>query len=165
MDEKIMVEQAKSGDKQAFAELYTIYKDKLYRYAFFKLQNEQDATDAVSDCVLEAYRYITSLKNAQAFSGWIFKILYRCCSRKISEQATRRAQTEIPENLSYAEDFYNLELSQALSALTGEERDIVLLSAVAGYTSKEIARLIGSKPNTVRSKLSRSLSKMRELLE
>ncbi|MBR1731990.1 MAG: sigma-70 family RNA polymerase sigma factor [Ruminococcus sp.] len=166
MDEKILAKKAKNCDKEAFAKLYTLYKDKLYRYAFFKLKNEQDAMDAVSECICEAYRYIHSLKNLEAFSAWIFRILYRSCSHIIKEQVKSREQEEIDENTaSYTEDFKKTELSEALAILGEEEKDIVLLSTVTGYNSKEIAKILGLKPNTVRSKLSRSLSKMREFLE
>ena len=47
MDEKELVIRAKSGDKEAFAALYGLYSDRLYRYAFYRLQNESDAEDAV----------------------------------------------------------------------------------------------------------------------
>ena len=51
-----------------------------------------------------------------------------------------------------------------LSQLKEEEREIVLLSAAAGLTSSEIAGITGMTPGAVRSKLSRSLAKMREYL-
>ena len=45
--ENELIKMAKSGDKDAFASLYTAYKDKLYRYAYFKLNDPDDAMDAV----------------------------------------------------------------------------------------------------------------------
>ena len=68
-----MISRARAGDKQAFAQLYAQYKDKLFRYAYFKLGNEQDAQDAVSDCVVEAYLGIAALKSEKAFSRITFK--------------------------------------------------------------------------------------------
>ena len=166
MDEKFLAKKAKSGDKEAFAGLYMLYKDKLYRYAYYKIGSEQDAMDAVSDCICEAYKYIKTLNNPNSFQPWVFRILYRSCSRFINEQVRLREQTELYENTaSYTEDFSKPELSEALALLSEEEKDIVLLSTVAGYNSKEIAKILGFKPNTVRSKLSRSLKKMREFLE
>ena len=166
MDEKILAQKAMIGDRDAFAELYTLYKDRLYRYAFFKLHSEADAMDAVSDCICEAFKYIISLKNAEAFAAWIFRILYRCCSRSITEQAKGREQEELSDNTAaYTEDFAMTELKEALAKLSEEEKDIVLLSTVVGYNSKEISKILGIKPTTARSKLSRALAKMREFLE
>lgn len=166
MDEIILAKKAKIGDKDAFAKLYTLYKDRLYRYAFFKLGSESDAMDAVSDCICEAYKYINTLNKPEAFSAWVFRILYRCCAKYISEQSDSRKYDELEENTaSYTEDFKSAELSEALAILGEDEKDIVLLSVVAGYKSKEISKILGLKPTTVRSKLSRSLAKMREFLE
>ena len=62
MDEKQLVLNAKNGDKEAFTALYSIYKDRLYRYAFYRLSNPEDAEDAVSECVLSAFWEIKNLK-------------------------------------------------------------------------------------------------------
>ena len=58
----------------------------------------------------------------------------------------------------------SIELSEALSQLGEEERNIVLLSIIGGLNSTEISTLTGLAPGSVRSKLSRSLAKMREFL-
>ncbi len=58
----------------------------------------------------------------------------------------------------------SMELTEALSQLRDEERDVVLLSIIGGLSSNEIASLTGLAPGSVRSKLSRSLAKMREFL-
>ena len=166
MNENDLIKSAKSGDKDAFAELYLKYKDSLYRYAFFRLENEHDALDAVSSCIAEAYAGIASVKNERAFSAWLFKILYRKCAYEIKQRSVSRNMSDIDELDVPSEGSFTLsaELKDALSALSEEEKDIVLLSAVAGYTGKEIAQITNLKPGTVRSKLSRALAKMREYL-
>ena len=58
----------------------------------------------------------------------------------------------------------SIELSEALSQLREEERNIVLLSIIGGLSSTEISALTGLASGSVRSKLSRSLAKMREFL-
>lgn len=168
MRELELVKSAKDGDKNAFADLYLLYNDRLYRYAFYKLKNEHDARDAVSSCIVEAFENIQSLKNEKAFSAWIFKIMYRCCCRLISHQMDSRSTDSIDlliDEPATQIDYESIELSQALSKLTDDEIDLVLLSSVGGYTSSEIAKLTGSKPATVRTRLSRVLKKLRQLLE
>ncbi len=166
MNEDNLIKAAKSGDKIAFAELYIKYKDSLYRYAYFKLENEHDALDAVSSCIVEAYAGISSVKNEKAFSSWLFKILYRRCCAAIKQRSQSRNTLNIDETEIASDDCkaVRVELKEALEILSEEEKDIVLLSAVAGYSSKEIAQITKLKPATVRSKLSRSLKKMREFL-
>ena len=69
------VTKARAGDADAFAELYSlVYKD-LYRIALVNLKNQHDASDVVSDTVLEAFSSIKKLKDEKAFKAWIIKIL------------------------------------------------------------------------------------------
>jgi len=171
MNETELVSRAKSGDREAFAELYGLYKDRLYRYAFYRLQSETDAEDAVQDCVVSAYTQIGKLKKPQAFPSWIFRILYFTCNAQIKRQAQLRQNSNIDDfsdrlfDNSAETAVLKTELQNALNHLSDDEKEIVLLSAVAGFNSKEIAKTVGITAGSVRSKLSRSLKKMREFLE
>ena len=167
MDEKTLVKSAAAGDKDAFAALYMRYRDDLYRYAYFRLGNADDAHDAVSSCIVAAYEGIYSLRCAAAFKSWIFRILYYACTRLIAEQSEQRSRADIAEldRLPTEDTSLSPELKEAFSVLSPQDRDIVLLSVIAGYNSKEIASMTGLKANTVRSRLSRALAKMKEFLE
>ena len=167
MNEKL-INEAIAGSKEAFCSLYGEYKDKLYRYALYRLGDPTEAEDAVSDCVLAAWQGIGSLRSEKAFGSWIFRILSNCCAAKIKEMIGTRenleriydagtGNTSAPSSLS-------LELAEALARLRDDERDIVLLSIIGGLSSTEIASLTDLAPGSVRSKLSRSLTKMREFL-
>lgn len=170
MNEKELVMLSKSGNREAFSQLYSLYSNKLYRYAFYRLENREDAEDAVSDAVYSAFYQIGRLKKPEAFSAWIFRILYCSCGEIIKARVKRRNMADInemSEKLTY--DIENTviktELSQALDILKDDEREIVLLSVVSGLNSKEIAKICDMTSGSVRSKLSRSLAKMREFLE
>ena len=167
MNEKL-INEAIAGSKEAFCSLYGEYKDRLYRYALYRLGDPTDAEDAVSDCVLAAWQSIGSLRSEKAFGSWIFRILSNCCASRIKELIGTRENLEriynsgagnatVPASLS-------VELAEALSQLKEEERDIVLLSIIGGLSSTEISALTGLASGSVRSKLSRSLAKMREFL-
>lgn len=168
--EEYLIPHAMCGEKEAFCELYDLYKDRLYRYAFYRLQNHQDAEDAVSDCILSAYKGITKLKKKEAFTAWIFRILYCSCNAVIKNQIERRSTDDIDDysdklSVDAQPVIQKTELLEALAILKDDEREIVLLSTVAGFKSNEIAKICDTTPGTVRSKLSRSLKKMREFLE
>ena len=168
MDERMMIPRAVAGDKEAFAALYMQYRDSLYRYAYFRLGNDTDAEDAVSACIVAAYENIGALRTEYAFKAWIFRILYRCCCALIREQAAAndRESIEALDRLPYHDgERLSPELSEAFGVLSDEDREIVLLSVVAGYTSSEIAAMTSLKPSTVRSRLKRGLAKMRRFLE
>lgn len=170
MEEMQLIENAINGDKDAFCRLYEMYKDKLYRYAFYRLGNQDEAEDAVSGCVLSAYQQIGNLRNAKAFSSWIFRILCASCNSVIKSQIERRNTDDIEnyENRLITNPdtvVEKTEVQEALDILNDSEKNIVLLSVVAGFNSNEIAKVTGMTSGAVRSKLSRSLKKMRIFLE
>ena len=157
--------------KEEFCKLYGESKDRLYRYALYKLGDPSDAEDAVSETVLAAWQGIDKLKSIEAFAGWLFAILKNNCSDKISSYIREREKTEnaklkmlsdsssgkLPASLS-------AELAEALAILKDEDRELVLLSVIGGFSSSEISEMTGLAAGTIRSKLSRSLAKMREFL-
>ena len=168
MNEKL-ISEAISGSREAFCGLYGLYKDRLYRYALYRLGSPEDAEDAVSECVLQAWKGITGLRDPKAFVTWMFRILSACCAKRIREMVSlrdniERIYSEGPQAASAASVITAVELSEALGRLTAEEREIVLLSSVAGLKSSEISEITGLSAGSVRSKLSRSLAKMREFL-
>ena len=161
-----LISRAKAGDRQAFAQLYLEHKDSLFRYAYFKLGSVQDAQDAVSDCIAEAFAGISLLKSEKAFSAWLFRILYRqCCAVLSRNSSVNEESLTDSENLFVTDSHLAPELEEALAILSPEEKDIVLLSVVAGYKTREIAQMLHLNHGTVRSKLSRALTKMRNFLE
>ena len=166
-------EAAKAGSKEAFCELYGKYRDNLYRYALYRLGDPSEAEDAVSECVLSAWQGIAGLRKPEAFGAWIFRILHASCVRRINESVKLREKLQrmASEEGSAAVSgggsppaSLSVELSEALSQLSDEERTIVLLSVLADLTSREISDITGLTPGAVRSKLSRSLARMREYL-
>ena len=166
-----LAEAARSGNKEAFCELYGLYKDRLYRYALYRLCDPDDAEDAVSECIMAAWQRIGGLRSSSAFGAWIFRILHNCCVKDIKRNISLRENIgRIYENGpgSSVDDGGRrqtaIELSEALAQLSDEEREVVLLAVVAGLTSKEISDITGLTPGASRSKLSRSLAKMREFL-
>jgi len=92
MNEKLFNEAA-AGSKEAFAKLYGEYKDRLYRYALYRLGDTHEAEDAVSECVLAAWKGIGGLRDPGAFGSWIFRILSSCCAARIKEMIKAREST------------------------------------------------------------------------
>ncbi len=168
---KELVTLAKNGDAEAFGELYELYYKDMYCYACYITGSESLAQDAVSDAVLSAFRQIKTLKKAEAFKGWLFKILCAACKRYYTDEQKRKTLVYLDdENGGYFEpmSFESVELSvelrRALETLSAEEREIVLLSVLGNYKSHEIADILDYPSSTVRSKLKRSLRKLRKEL-
>lgn len=162
-----LVERAKAGDADAFGQLYAQSAQDLYRFAYYYLGSREEAEDAVQDAVCAAFQGVGSLRSPAAFHAWMFSILANTCKHHIAAVKERRLTTPLEEarNLGESECSEELalamEVREAIYALGDEERSILLLSVVGGYKSHEIAKALSCPPGTVRSKLSRSLAKLR----
>ncbi|MCL2105988.1 MAG: sigma-70 family RNA polymerase sigma factor [Oscillospiraceae bacterium] len=158
--------RARAGDADAFGRLYEEHARDMYRYALYALGSEGAAMDAVQDAALAAFRGIASLREAELFRPWIFRILANRCKRMLRGKYTARVESlEEQFRETAALDLplgRALELRQAIARLSAAEREIVLLSVLDGYDSNEIGRTMGIPPGTVRSKLSRALAKLRK---
>lgn len=152
-------------DQQTFIRLYEeIYQD-LYRFALYTLKNSHDAEDVTGDTVADAYENFGKLRSLESFRPWIFKILSNKCKRKLKEYVNKTV--ELPDDL--ANDREGLEadcqVRQAFAKLTEEERLIISMHIFAGYTSREIGKILHKNENTIRSKESRALKKMERQLQ
>ncbi|MGN1090237.1 MAG: RNA polymerase sigma factor [Huintestinicola sp.] len=172
LDYTASVRRAQAGDAGAFAELYSlVYKD-MYRIALLNLNNQHDASDAVSDTVLEAYTTITKLRDPKAFKAWITKILTVKIKNKRKEyreinNLREEYDTLDEEKLSDEKEEINyegLEVMEGFRQLTEEERMVLSLNVVSGYSSEEIAEMFGTNANTVRSKVARAKSRLKKLI-
>ncbi|SDB03820.1 RNA polymerase sigma factor [Eubacterium oxidoreducens] len=169
-DMKWLVKAARRGDTHAFATLYeTVYED-MYRYALYLLKRPEDAADAVSDAVTDAFAQMKQLKNPDAFKSWIFKILNHKCKQKMRDYVSEPVEltdeglertTLVETPIDQLDQLYVRELFDSLPAL---DREIIGLHIFAGYTAREIAQLYGMNENTVRSRESRALKKLRAQL-
>ncbi len=172
LDFTASVRRAQAGDAGAFAELYSlVYKD-LYRIALLNLNNQHDASDVVSDTVLEAYSSISKLRDEKAFKAWITKILTVKIKNKRKEyKEINNFQQDVdtlddyePEAATNEIDFNGLDVMDGFKQLNSEERMVLSLSVVSGYKSEEIAKMFGTNANTVRSKVARAKAKLKQLL-
>ena len=128
----------------------------------------------MSETVLDAYRQIESLRDDSLFRNWIVKILTNKCRMKLKEYALSKEEvsdnvTELSEERTmreaYNAEFNSLELKEMLMELENEERLIICLSVFEGYKGDEIARILGLKPATVRSKKQRALAKLKAVIK
>ena len=167
-----LVRQARKGDSEAFAKLYSeIYKD-LYYYALCNLNNQDDAADAVSDAVIDAFAGIKNLKDENAFKGWMIRILTAKIKRKQAEYVQVRDNTSSMENdegeiidIPVSEGKYmGIEILYRIESLSPNEKMCFSLNVLYGYTSDEISAATGINSATVRTHLARGKQKLKREL-
>lgn len=166
-----LVKNAKQGDAESFGRVYDILAPELYRVALYTLGNAQDAEDAVSETFVEAYKGIHNLRDEGSFKRWIMTILSIRCKRHIAGYIKERKNVDIDEMIDLPDDHSGVSNTDkvtvwdAMAGLSAEERQIVMLATVQGYTTKEVGQMLSLPHGTVSSKLYRSLKKLRAALD
>lgn len=162
-----LINEAKKGNAEAFAQLYQLVYQDLYRFALYTLRNSTDAEDAVSDTVVDAFASIRKLRSADAFRAWIFRILSNKCKNKLREYTRKQIEwKEEIDDTAIEENFTEgILIRKVFRQLSYEERLIISMHVFGGYTSKEIAKILHKNHNTIRTKESRALRKMALWLE
>lgn len=77
MNEKELVEKIQSSDMNALGEIFEVYKNQAFKYSYLITGNRYTSEDIVQEAFIKCYTNIQSLKKAEQFKPWVFKILTR----------------------------------------------------------------------------------------
>ena len=135
----------------------------MFRIAFAILRNRTDCEDAAQNAVLKAYRRLDTLSDRKLFRTWLIRILKNECFDMLKK---RRPQTPLDTyDPGYEMEVPDLDLNRAFDALSPDERLTITLYYFEGYKTTEIAKLTDVTEGTVRSRLSRARSALKEQLQ
>ena len=166
--------RAGKGEPAAFGALYDRYVDAVYRYVFYRVPNDADAEDLTSEVFMRAMRAIPRYEPRQAFLAW----LYRIARNAVIDRARRaRTQVSFEDALAHPNadkvvepDAALLALSdsrvvrEAMAHLTPLQQEVIVLRYMEGFSTAEIAVLVGKREGTVRGIQFRALAALRELI-
>ena len=156
-----------------FNELLEEILSSLLRFAYSRCIDKTLAEDLVQDTCLKAYKaYIEEGKEILKFKEWVFKILI---NTHISYLRKQRPETysdlnfeEIANKCEQRISTINFEVKEdinhALSFLNEEQREVIYLVEIEGYSFKEAAEILGIPFGTLASRLQRGRIKLRSLL-
>ena len=166
-DETLILRIAK-GDQSALAVLYERFREAVFGFALSSLRDRELAEDAMQETFLQIWsaapRYVVQGKNPRTWIFGIAKNVARSLRRKQLTLLDENAP-EIPETLDRYLAVENRMVTRAVMAkLKDDEREIVMLHAVAGMKHREIATMLELPLSTVLSKYNRALKKLKKLL-
>lgn len=139
--------------------------NQYYRLAYSYSHNEADACDIVQNGAYKALRSCQSLKEPEFASTWVYRIMLNECFDYVRHPHHLSYESMLEENgveLGNTEDTYeDIDLQRALDALPVQDKAIVILKYFEDKTLEEIAEILDENVNTVKSRLYRSLKKLR----
>ena len=172
-----LVRRARRGDMKAHEVLYRGYRTPVYTLACRMLQNHATAEEVLQETSIEVIRKLGSIRDVEAFGGWVKRIAVNKCLGHLRSGwhrlATRPGEPGEPgahllegsdEGRGAERPGGELDLGRALSLLAPVARTVVWLHDVEGYTHVEIGRLMNKTTSFSKSQLSRAHQRLRDLL-
>lgn len=177
MDEKELALRARRHDPKAFATLYDRYVSKIYHYIYYKVGNVAEAEDLTAQVFLRAWEAIGSYEwREHPFSAWLFRIArnlvvdYHRARRDMipldepEDRVPSWAVSETPPAEVVLQDYLTVEqLRKALTQLTDEQQEVIILRFLEGYSTAEVAAIMGKRAGAIRGLQFRGLSALREI--
>jgi RNA polymerase sigma-70 factor, ECF subfamily len=146
-----------------------------FRLAMSVLRNRADAEDVAQDALLRAYRGFAKLRERGAFRGWLCRITWRLALDK--QRGTRRrekretASTFVPgtpersvEQMAVANEF-DRHLAKAMDELPEKLRQALVLAAIQGHSTREVAKMLNLPEGTVKSRVHLARKQLTEKLQ
>jgi RNA polymerase sigma-70 factor, ECF subfamily len=143
-----------------------------YRVARGVLRNDADAEDVAQEALIRAYRRFDRLRDRDRFRGWLVRISFRLALDRV-RSGKRREQRETlwsrtspratAEDLAASSEF-QAHFDRALEELSPKLRLVLLLAAMEGHTTEEVAAMLAIPAGTVKSRLSFARKQLAEKL-
>ena len=143
-------------------ELVAKHENTLYRAALAILGDVQEAEDAVQETYLRYLEKRPEFQDENHEKAWLLKVTANRCKSVLRSQK-RHPAVELLD-VYPAPEGDTRELMEAVLALPANQRAAVHLFYYEGYTSEEIGAILGQRPGTVRSHLSRAREALRKYL-
>jgi RNA polymerase sigma-70 factor, ECF subfamily len=172
-----LVERARHGDHTAFAVLVRRYERKLIRVLTRLVRDPELARDLAQETLWRVYNRLERFDTARRFGPWLFRVAVNlgldCLRRSRSEPSPPASidrphgDGQLPFELPDPDPRIQAELAQEvqyiLAQLPVSYRTILVLRDLEGFSSSEVAAIVGRREATVRWRLSKARDKFREL--
>ena len=174
-----LVERARQGDGDAFAELFQLHRRRVYCLCVSMTKDPSEAEDLTQEAFLQVFRKVATFRGDSAFSTWVYRVAINTVTMKLRRRKCppmlsldepispdssplRREFGKSDPNLSSAVD--RISLRRAIRDLPAGCRKILGLHAIHGYQHHEIAELLQCSIGNSKSQLHKAKLKMRRLL-
>jgi RNA polymerase sigma factor (sigma-70 family) len=163
------------GDREAFGVLVTRYQEPAFRAAYVIVRDSAAAEDIAQDAFIRAYRGLGRFEEGRPFRPWLLRIVTNLALNEVRARSRRGglwarlsgAPPEVepaPERAVEARERHE-SMVDAISELPLDDRVVLYLRYFLELPEAEIAVAIGKRPGTVKSRLSRASTRLRDVIE
>lgn len=176
MDDSELVARARRGDQDAFARLVRRHQGTSHRVAYLVLRDEAEAEDIVQEAFVKAHRALGGFREGASFRTWFLTIVgnearnrRRSAGRRLGlavrVAGDRRSEGATPSSEAVVLDSEaKEELLAAIGELKEDDRLVISYRYLLEMSEAEAAAALDCPPGTVKSRLSRAMTRLRDSL-
>jgi RNA polymerase sigma-70 factor (ECF subfamily) len=179
------VKRCQAGDTEAFDQLVTRYRTRIFGMIYNMVQSEQDAWDLAQDSFLKAWKSIGRFRGQSSFYTWIYRIVMNVTIDWLRKKQVKGSGAEFDDATQLTEidpasktvpkkealphetmerDEIRGRIEEAIAQLSPEQRAAILMKEIEGMQYHEIADALGCSIGTVMSRLFYARKKLQNLL-
>ncbi len=174
IQEKILLYQAKRGNQAAFARLCSEYREKIFRFIYFKISNLEKAQDLTHDVFLKILDYLANGGEIKDFRCFLYQTarnlitdFYRLKDKQdlSLDELNQEIQSDIDLNKKIDIKLDLIKIEEALKKIPDRYREVIILRFIEEMSFKEIAKITNEKPDNLRQIAHRGLKLLRQQLQ
>ena len=182
MDETILVEKAKNGDKAALSQLVNSYSGRIYNLALRILRNKEDAEDILQETFLTVVEKLHTFDGRSGFFTWIYRIATNASLMKLRKK--KLVFQDLEDDTEYSDsiesrvfvdwtqdpsiNIYDEEvkkkINEAVNKLSDIYRSVFVLRDIEGLSIKETSTILNITEENVKIRLRRARQFLRDIL-
>ena len=158
-----LIRQAARGSVEAYNLLVSRWEKRIYNYLLRIAGNREDALDLTQDVFLKAYQSLRKLDDPERFAPWLYRIAHNEaysmfrkrrpeCDVEDAEPAPAGAEVMVGGSSVFPIEL-TLAVNGALSRLSSDQREAVVLKIYQGFKFEEMAEILSCPVSTVKSRL------------
>src|SRR3954465_7372940 len=180
-----LVKRCQAGDSEAFDELVTRYRTRIFGMIYNMVHSEQDAWDLAQDSFVKAWKSIKRFRGQSSFYTWIYRIVMNVTIDWLRKKQVKAGGAEFNDSIQLKEvdpasktvpkadrlpsvtmeqKEIRTEIDKAIAQLSPEHRAVILMKEIDGMQYHEIAETLGCSIGTVMSRLFYARKKLQSLL-
>ena len=174
MNDLILVERFKAGDRTAFEELVLKYQKEIYFLAYRMVLNKEDGADIVQESFVQVFRKIHQFSSSSTFKTWLYRIAINQCKNLLKKLKKHRDCVSMEDydltdpNGSQLDALVTKErltlISETIQKLPGKQKAILILRIYQNLSYNEIAEIVGGSVGSARVNFHHAIENIKRLM-
>jgi RNA polymerase sigma-70 factor, ECF subfamily len=170
--EEELIQCSQRGDENAFSLLVEQYRRVIFGTVYLILRDNRSTEETVQETIIKMWKHLPSLRTSSSIKPWLIRIAVNEAKQLLRkrkfltvplEEASELMDANNTDELLVQDENHQV-LRQALSLLSPEQKEVIILRYFTDLTVPEIARATSTREGTIKSRLSRALDRLHEII-